>query len=239
MYVVIVGGGNVGQYLAEDLIDSNNDVVIIETDEKRAESLGAYFGDYALVLCGDGCDSSILEEAGVGQAKVFVAATGLDDVNLVACEIALRVFGVNRTIARLNEPRNERIFTALGIECVSATQIIAQIIQENAFLSSISVATDLLESKIVIRRFRVGELKENLDYSEDGGIFALDIDMPDDASIICVEGTEGREVVGPDTQVFSNDNLICLCKKNSIRNVRSTLQNLCVTKSRRKAKHDK
>ena len=61
------------------------------------------------------CDSDFQEDAGVRKADVFVAVTGRDDDNLVACEIATRVFNVNRCIARVNNPKNRRIFREVGI----------------------------------------------------------------------------------------------------------------------------
>ena len=238
MYVIIVGGGNVGQYLAQDLIDTDNDVVLIENDEKTADKLASHFGNDLLVIYGDGCDSSNLVEAGINQADVLVAATGLDDSNLVTCELALRVFDVGRVIARVNGPRNARVFASLCIECVSATQIIAMQIQQDGLLNSMSIAADMIDSKIIIERYHMGELKNDLEFTEQGGTYAQDIDMPPGSSIICIEGSEGREIVDPDTQIFSNDSVIYLCSKAVARQAKLALQGLCKNRLKRKVKKD-
>ena len=82
-----------------------------------------------LVIHGDGCDSKYQEDAGIRRADVFVATTGQDDDNLVSCEIAQRVFNVPRCIARVNNPKNLRIFREVGIESVSSTTLIANLIE--------------------------------------------------------------------------------------------------------------
>ncbi len=129
MYIIIAGGGKVGYYLAEELLRSNNEVLVIESDAQRAAFLSeALSGD---VLHGDACEVATLDAAGISRADLVAAVTGDDEDNLVICEIA-RLRNVPRTIARVNNPRNEELFKRRGIETtVSATQaILAQIEQE-------------------------------------------------------------------------------------------------------------
>ena len=96
MYVVIAGAGKVGEYLASLMLKGGNDVAVIERDLEVADRLSVVLQGHYLVIHGDGCDSKYQEDAGIRRADVFVAATGQDDNNLVACEIAQRVFNVNR-----------------------------------------------------------------------------------------------------------------------------------------------
>jgi trk system potassium uptake protein TrkA len=70
---------------------------------------------------------------------VFVATTGADDVNLVSCEIASLIHDIPRVIARVNNPKNERIFHKMGIEAVSSTTIIAQLIEREVDTESCDV----------------------------------------------------------------------------------------------------
>ena len=125
MYIVIVGGGKLGAYLASTLLRGDNQVAIIEEEESAAIELSEKLDGSSLVIHGDGCSASIQEDAGAYQADVFVAATGQDEDNLAACEIATRVFDVPRSIARVNSPKNLRIFRRLGIESISSTALIA------------------------------------------------------------------------------------------------------------------
>ncbi|MDZ4167355.1 MAG: TrkA family potassium uptake protein, partial [Coriobacteriia bacterium] len=106
MYVVINGGGKVASYLARQLLERDHAVALIEKREDIAHKLASELPDGALVIHGDGCDSVYQEDAGVNRADVFVAATGDDDDNLVACQLAKVAFGVPRTVARVNNPKN-------------------------------------------------------------------------------------------------------------------------------------
>lgn len=129
MYVLIAGGGKVGFYLAQELLQSNHEVLILEQDGTRAAALVEELGEN--VLHGDGCEVTTLDAAGVSRADLVAAVTGDDEDNLVVCEIA-RQRGVPRTIARINNPKNELLFKRRGIETtISATQaVLAQIEQE-------------------------------------------------------------------------------------------------------------
>lgn len=129
MYVIIVGGGKVGYYLAKELVDQGHEILVIERDRRRAEMVADELG--SVVLAGDGCEAATLEEAGTGRADALVAVTGDDEDNLVACQVAKLRFHVPRTIARINNPKNEAIFKTLGIDItISATQVIMEHIQQ-------------------------------------------------------------------------------------------------------------
>lgn len=131
MYIIIVGGGKVGFYLAKELLEEpQHEVLIIEKEAAKCQHIAEELGD--IVLRGDGCEATTMEAAGFGRADMVIAVTGDDEDNLVACQVAKTRFNVSRTIARLNNPKNEAIFKRLGIDTtVSATAaILAQIEQE-------------------------------------------------------------------------------------------------------------
>ena len=102
MYIVIVGGGKLGAYLAGTLLREDNQVALIEKCDAQARRLAETIDGSCLVISGDGCSASVQEDAAMQSADVFVAATGQDEDNLAACEIASRVFDVPRCIARVN-----------------------------------------------------------------------------------------------------------------------------------------
>jgi trk system potassium uptake protein TrkA len=133
VYIVIVGGGKVGFYLAKGLLDEGHEVLIIERDQQephRTEQIADELGD-DVVLRGDGCEASTQDKAGVARADMLIAVTGEDEDNLVACQVAKSRFKVPRTIARINNPKNEAIFKLLGIDTtVSATSIILANIEQ-------------------------------------------------------------------------------------------------------------
>ena len=149
MYVLIVGGGKVGESLARGLANTGYDVALVEKDEaisrKIAEDL-----DNVLVIGGDGCDPARLEDAGVARAQVVTAVTGDDEDNLIICQLARDTFGVPRVIARVNNPRNEVTFQKIGIDTVSSTTIITKLIEEEATIGDIFTLLALKRGKLSI-----------------------------------------------------------------------------------------
>lgn len=118
-----------GYHLAKALLKSEHEVFIIERSSLKSETIREELG--SLVIVGDGCEEAVLKEAGTSRADVFIAATGADEDNLVACQIAKHRFQVPRTISIINNPNNEKLFVELGIDvCVSSTDIILSHIEE-------------------------------------------------------------------------------------------------------------
>jgi trk/ktr system potassium uptake protein len=129
MYIIVVGGGKVGYYLCKSLLETGHEVMVIEKDLRKCAILSDELG--ANVLPGDGCDVVSMAEAGMSRADVVVAVTGDDEDNLVVCQVARHKFHVARTIARINNPKNEHIFRKLGIDVtVSSTELILSQIEQ-------------------------------------------------------------------------------------------------------------
>jgi len=150
VYIIVNGGGKVGSYLARTLVDAGHDVAVIEKREDIVEKLVSELPGRALIIHGDGCDASFQEDAGMSRADVFAAVTGDDDDNLVACQLAKVAFGVPRAISRVNNPKNEHIFNALGIEAISSTSIIVRMIEEEATVGDIRTLTTLRKGNMAI-----------------------------------------------------------------------------------------
>jgi trk system potassium uptake protein TrkA len=129
MYIIIAGGGKVGYYLTKTLVNEGYEILLIEKNPKKVAVYAERFG--SVVMEGDAAELSTLEAAGTARADVVVAVTGDDEDNLVICQTAKRLFNVPRTIARVNNPKNEEIFRRLGIDVtVSSTNIILSIIEQ-------------------------------------------------------------------------------------------------------------
>ena len=128
MYVVVIGGGTVGFYLTRELLASGHEVVIIEDDPSRAREIADELG--SIVVPNDGCEGRYQAEAGMARADVIAAVTGDDAVNLAACQVAKMRFNVPRAIARVNNPKHEKLFRQLAIdETVSPTRTILGVIE--------------------------------------------------------------------------------------------------------------
>jgi trk system potassium uptake protein len=129
MFAIVGGGGKVGYYLAKELIEQGHEVLIIEQDGRRADTISNELGN--VVMVGDGCEARTLAEAGTERADIMLAMTGDDEDNLVMCQVAKKRFGVARTIARINNPKNQEIFRLLGIDAtVSATDVVLSVIEQ-------------------------------------------------------------------------------------------------------------
>lgn len=129
MYIVVVGAGKVGFHLTKSLLAEGQEVLVIEKDSVKADRIMTRLG--ATALQGDGSEVATLQMAGAERADVVAAVTGHDEDNLIISQVAKRRFNVPRTVARINNPRNEHIFSELGIDAtVSATQIILSVIQQ-------------------------------------------------------------------------------------------------------------
>jgi trk system potassium uptake protein TrkA len=143
-----MGGGKVGAFLAEALDTKGHRVAVIERSKELCERLAA--STNAVVIHGDGCDLRYQEEADVGGSDVFAAVTGDDDDNLVACQLAKTYFQVPRTVARVNNPKNERIFNKLGVDAISSTTVIAELIEERTTVGDIITLHTLKKGKLAV-----------------------------------------------------------------------------------------
>ena len=116
MKVCIAGGGRVGRYLAQNLLANRHKVVIIEPVEAQCRMLADTLD--ISVICGNSISTDTLRTADVASCDAFVAVTGSDEDNLVACQIAKQEFGVNRTVARASNPKNRGLLHTLGVDTV-------------------------------------------------------------------------------------------------------------------------
>lgn len=223
MFIVIAGGGKVGSYLASVLLQSGNDVAVIEETLKTADQLSVMLEGGYLVIHGDGCDSRYQEDAGIRRADVFVATTGLDDSNLVACEIAQRVFHVPRVIARVNNPKNLRIFREVGIECVSSTTLIANLIEEEALLGSVSVVSSLTHGNVALTEVVVPRMRH---HSNEAGVDIDSLPLPDNVLIAAVATKDDVVVASDNLVMYPGDKAIVVADNDVLDEVRAVFKAL-------------
>ncbi|MFI5586785.1 potassium channel family protein [Amycolatopsis sp. NPDC051758] len=129
MRVAIAGAGAVGRSIAAELIDGRHQVMLIEREADQFEPHTVEEADWVL---GDACEVSTLEESGIEQCDVVIAATGDDKANLVVSLLAKTEFAVRRVVARVNNPANEWLFTdAWGVDvAVSTPRMLAAMVEE-------------------------------------------------------------------------------------------------------------
>ena len=178
MNIIIVGGGNVGCNLAERLSASNY-VTLIEKDPETGKRLAGKMN--ILVIQGDGCDINLLKQAGITKADVVAAVTGSDVDNLVVCQIAKDIFHVKRTVAKVNDPKNEKIFYQLGVDiAIGSTAIIAKVIEDEVSW----------EDFITLFTFKRGNLSIiRVDLPENSPVInhpISEIELPEDSVLVAI-----------------------------------------------------
>lgn len=178
MYIIVVGGGKVGYYLTQALLSEGHEVLVLEKDAKKCELIAEQLG--SVCTRGDGCEARTLAEAGTERADMFIAVTDEDEDNLVACQVAKQKFKVPRTIARINNPKNEALFKKLGIDVtVSSTNLILEHIEEE-------VPTHPLVHLLTLKG---------------GALEIVEVKIPPDSSVV---GKRMRQIVLPP------DSVVCL-----------------------------
>jgi trk system potassium uptake protein len=203
MYIIIVGAGKVGYFLAKRLVNSKHTVSIIEKDKGLCEEIAKEIE--AMIINGDGCDPEILEEAGIKRADVIAAVTGDDEDNLIICQLCKELFKVGRTVGRVNNPDNERTFAELGVDVpVDATMIIGKIIEGEVSFSDFVNLMSFKRGKLSIVR---------IDLPADSPVInkqIKDVRLPGDSVLVSI--VRGDDVIVPkgDTLLKPGDDIIAL-----------------------------
>jgi trk system potassium uptake protein TrkA len=125
LYIVIVGCGRVGSYLANQLSRDGHSVVVIDRDEGTFENLSADFSGFRLE--GEATEMAVLKQAKLRNADVLIATTHQDNVNLMVAQAARKVFSVPQVVARVYDPRREQVYAQLGIETICPTTVAAEL----------------------------------------------------------------------------------------------------------------
>ena len=192
MYIVIVGAGRVGLNLASFLISDGHDVTIIENNNKLCADASHELD--AMIICGNGTDKKILDEANIADADVFVAATGNDETNLLAC-ILVKEFNISKVIARVSDSTHEEAFKQIGIDSVvnpeftAATYLEKLIIRPKiADLVIVGKGNAELLDLTVTNKKLFGKNTSEISPTKDFIISAIyengDITIPDDTTIL-------------------------------------------------------
>jgi len=216
MYVLIAGGGKVGANLTRSLIRMGHEVTLIEQRSYRYDQLEAEFEHQA--VRGDATELYVLERAGIKRPPdLVVAATGDDEDNIVICQIAREKYGVQKVIARINDPRNQPYFDLLGISpTVSATGSIMALIEhevpEHGLIHLLELRKENLE---------IVELTVDKDSACEGKRIGA-VRLPAGARLISVVRDGKAEIADAETQLEAGDQVLAILeagKEDELRRV--------------------
>ena len=207
MYTLVAGGGKAGKNVARSLLRLNHEVTVIEQRRDRYEQLEDEFGHQ--VQHGDATELFVLERAGIRRPPDLVLAlTGDDEDNLVICQVAKERYGVAKTIARVNDPRNQPHFDLLGISpTVSATASVLALIEHEVPQHELIHLLQLRNENLEIVEVQIG------DDAPCAGQTIERLALPEGARLISVmrHGTDAEIAVGS-TQLHPGDQVLAILR---------------------------
>lgn len=197
MRIVIAGCGRVGSDLALMLAGEGHDVSVIDNRPDSFDRLGSTFN--GTTHEGLGYDVGILKESGIEFADAFVAATDSDNANAMAVQVAKRVFGVPKTIARLDDPARQDAYRALEVEFVPGAKLTSQVIHEQIVREEFSYHVTFPAGDVEIVEMIIG--------SEGAGVGVADLETPGELRVAAVY--RDRETIIPDDAfVFEEGDMV-------------------------------
>jgi trk system potassium uptake protein TrkA len=212
MYIIIIGCGRVGSQLASMLAQEKHDIVVIDKDPNAFKNLGASFN--GVKLLGYGYDEEVLQKAHIERCDALAAVTDLDNANIMACEVASKLYNVHRIVARVYNPESISTFQELGLEYVFGTNIVAQTIMDKIVTGHgrhLSIRGD-----VEVIEFIAGPRIENKRL--------IDIQIPNEFRI-CLVTRQGRNFIPwRETLLRDGDTLIAVVKSGNYSRVKQYMR---------------
>lgn len=202
MYIVIAGAGRLGLILGKKLKEDKHQVCLIDKNENLCNKLAGELQDI-LIIKGDATYPDILKEAKIEKADVCVSATSTDEDNTIVCYLAKELFGVKRTVARVNDPKHIPLYKYMEVDNpVDSTSIIARVVEEEASF------TDVM-SLLSIKKGRLSIVRVDIPQTSPVANKALkDISLPHNSVLVSI--LRGPDIIIPygSTVILPGDEVI-------------------------------
>src|ERR671915_891135 len=217
MYVLVAGGGKVGANLARILLELGHEVTLIEQRSDRFDRLEEEFEHRALL--GDATELYVLERAGIGRPPdIVVAVTGDDEDNMIICQVARERYGVEKAIARVNDPRNQAHFDLLGISpTVSATSNILAMIEHEVPEHELVHLLELRKENLEIVEVQIDKA------SPCAGKRVDKLRLPEGARLISVMRDGRAEIAVGSTELRAGDQVLAILEPGKEQELRRVL----------------
>jgi trk system potassium uptake protein TrkA len=217
-FILIVGGGKVGANLTRSLLSEGYEIALVENNRHKFEDLEREFGH--AVVYGDGTEIHILQQAGIGRADYVVSVTGDDEDNIIISQLAREKFGLQNVIARVNNPRNQVTFDALGIKpTVNSVNSLLSLIEHHLPQHRILNLLEFEEENIRLVELTISSGSRMV------GMQIKELALP--TGILLALIFRGREAVIPrgDIELQAEDHLVIIAESGR----ESELENLVVS----------
>lgn len=216
MRIAIAGAGSVGRSIASELLYNNHSVLLID---KNADEQTIRRMPNANWLAADACEIAALNEAGLGDCDVVVAATGDDKVNLVVSLLAKTEFGVPRTVARVNNPKNEWMFDeAWGVDvAVSTPRLMTALVEEAVTVGDLVRIFEFKRGNATMVEMTLPADSAHV------GTRVGDVEFPDDTVLVGIIRDQIPIAPSPDDSLEAHDELLFLTTPDSEEELESLL----------------
>lgn len=217
MKVIIVGGGKVGYYLIRTLIEHKHEPTVIEINKSVSKHIADNM-DIPVIL-GDATNIDILRAAGADEADAFISVTGNDQCNMISCQLAKNEFGVAKTIARSNNPKNVEVIKAFGVDTViNSTDSIASLIEREVDTNRIKQLLQLDDGAVSLFEVTLPD-----DYVYDGKML-MDLKLPPLFNIVSITRAGGIIIPRGQTVLRSKDKLLMISDPTIIKEIKNTFK---------------
>ena len=210
MKVIIVGGGQVGSYLASLLISNGHEIKLIEHREKNYNKLVKELPADVLIY-GNGSDPVVLEQAGITGADVVAAVSSADEVNLVVSTLAKMEFGVPRVVARVNNPKNAWLYNSgMGVDIgVNQADLMAHFVVEEMDLEDMFTLMKLKRGDYSIVQMKVGHTAKAANQ------LLKNLSIPKKTVLIAITRNDSLIIPKGDSQILVGDDILALTDEAS------------------------
>ena len=217
MFVIVLGGGKIGANVTRSLIRGNHEVVVVEGDRARFDTIEAEFRPFAIL--GDATEIYVLERAGIKRPPdIVVAATGDDEDNIVICQLAKEKYGVQKVIARVNDPRNQEHFDLLGIRpTVAATPMILALIEHEVPEHGLVHLLELRDEQLEIVEVEIA------DGAPAVGKRVEQLQLPSSTRLVSVMREGRAEIAVGSTELRRGDQVLAILEPGAEDDLRSVL----------------
>jgi len=202
MYIVICGAGRLGLLLAKKLREDKHQVCIIEKSPLVCERLAEELKN-TLIICGDATIPNVLKETKPEKADVLVSATSHDEDNIIICHSAKELFGLKRTVSRVNDPKHLPLYKYMGVDTpIDSTSIIARVVEEEASFSDVMSLLSIKRGRLSIVRVDIPAESPIINRE------LKDVTLPENSVLVSI--LRGSEIIIPrgDTKILANDEII-------------------------------
>jgi trk system potassium uptake protein len=209
MNIMIVGCGRVGSQLALLLSQGGHNVTVIDKNPDSFKRLGATFN--GVTALGNGFDEKLLKELKIEKQDAFVSVTSGDNTNLMASQIAKKMFNVPKVMARVYDPSRADIYKRLDLDIISGTVLVASMIRDK-----------IIENRFTGYLIESGELSvmEIMATDDLAGKAVSELNISNEFLIVAIDRRKSVVIPDPDTRIEPNDKIMGVVRMESLKKVK-------------------